>query len=110
MFIRIFIYSTSSDESISIFNQLIEIIKDEINSFLITLNEPYWKIEGIYVLEAEITLKSQLNSEINKKFLDNISDNWIKFGNPVTEVLASKTSENCKYMHEKINLINIIYN
>lgn len=75
MFIRLYIYSNSANVAELIFNKLIEFIKDEIGSFLITLNEPYWRVEGIYVLEAEITLKSGLTFEKNKKFLDNISVN-----------------------------------
>ncbi|WP_433943159.1 hypothetical protein [Paenibacillus sp. SN-8-1] len=44
--------------------------------------------------------------EINN-VLGGISDNWTRFGSPLTELLASDTTENCYFLLDGLKMIDI---
>ena len=67
--------------------------------------EKYWKIEGICVVE--VILEVDNISEF-QNYLKNMADYWIEFGNPIKELLASRTDKNCNFIKEKFNMINVI--
>lgn len=64
---------------------------------------PYWKENGIYIVEIVL----ELHKDILYKFLSEFSDTWLEFGYPVDELLASKNNESCSYMKMGFVLINI---
>ena len=63
----------------------------------------YWKIENVYIIEAII----ELYQDKLKHFLDFFSDTWMELGNPIDELLASKSNEGCTYIRNGFILINI---
>ncbi|MBQ4523076.1 MAG: hypothetical protein IJA10_09025 [Lachnospiraceae bacterium] len=64
---------------------------------------PYWKMENVYIVEMTV----ELSQNTLQFFLESFSDDWLEIGNPVEELLASKTNQGCKYMKEGFVLINI---
>ncbi|MCC3866455.1 hypothetical protein K0040_19760 [Terrisporobacter petrolearius] len=108
MFIRAFIYSNSDDEAQNIFESLIESVKDGIKNKEYIENKPYWKIEGIYVVEVKILFDNKFNKNYNDKLLESICDKWITFGNPIEEVLAYDDDE-CNFIKNGLKMINIFY-
>lgn len=78
-----------------------EIIKKEYQKL-----EKYWKIEGTYLVEVILELNNKISEFRN--YLESIADYWIELGNPVEELLASRTDKNCNYMKEKFIMVNII--
>ncbi len=68
--------------------------------------EKYWKIEGTYLVEVILELNDNISELQN--YLENIADYWIEFGNPVEELLASRTDKNCNYMKEKFIMVDVI--
>ena len=110
MYIRLFAISCNKDEAIHIFNNVISEIKNNnIRSQEIVKNEPYWKIDGVYVVEVDLELASSFSNEQIEVFLYSIADKWVFFGNPINEALASDTTEGCNYLKNGIKMINIIY-
>lgn len=68
--------------------------------------EKYWKIEGTYLVEVILELNDNISELQN--YLENIADYWIEFGNPVEELLASRTDKNCNFMKEKFIMVDVI--
>lgn len=109
MFIRAFIYSNSKDEAQDIFESIIESVKDSIKNKEYIENKPYWKIEGIYVVEVKILFDNKFNKSYNDKLLKSICDKWITYGNPIEEVLACDDNEGCNFIKNGLKMINIFY-
>lgn len=68
--------------------------------------EKYWKIEGTYLVEVVLELNSSLSAF--QKYLESMADYWMELGNPIEELLASRTDMKCNFMKEKFVMINII--
>lgn len=66
---------------------------------------PYWKMEEIYLVEVLI----EMNNKDDKLLflLDSIADNWIKFGNPIEELVASQENPDCQFMRKEFAMVNI---
>ena len=109
MFIRIFTYFKDEYEIKIMIDEIINKQIEIINKVEYITIEPYWKLEGIYKVEAEVDLKLEFTEEIREKFLYSISDKWTYFGNSMEEALASETTEGCNYIKDGINMINIIF-
>lgn len=109
VFIRLFAHSTNEDDSKRIFNEMMDCELDNIDNIEYVAIEPYWKIDGIYKLEANVNFKITFTEKRITKFLDSISDKWTFFGNPVEEALASETTEGCNYIKNGVNMVNIFF-
>ena len=109
MLFRFFIYANAENEARYIYTECIKDIKDNIvNDFYDLIIKPYWKISGIYVLEISIELNIEKGSFW--RFLESMSDSWLKFGSTLAdELLASETSEGCKYMKKGLSMVNIFF-
>jgi hypothetical protein len=107
MFIRLFADYDNEQNTTELFYNILDDLKGYIKDVTITSTKPYWKIEGVYVLEAYINLLHELNEEERRVFLESISDKWLFFGKPVNESLASKTTEDCTYIMNGVYMINI---
>lgn len=109
MLFRLFAYSNDEVEAKSVFESIINDIESSIVYKEYKKIEPYWKIEGIYVVTVRIELHNDFEGENKEDFLKSISDKWITFGNPIDEVLASETTEGCNFIKKGVNMINIFY-
>lgn len=109
MFIRLFTHSSNEEESKKILNEIIDKELQYIDKIEYVTIEPYWKLDGIYIVEVNVNLIVEFNEEKIKDFLQSISDKWIYFGNPLEEALASETTEGCNYIKDGINMINIFF-
>lgn len=107
MLFRFYIYSEKKDKAIEIFEEVIEVIEKNIRKREVIKVEPYWKISGIYVVEALIEPDIFWKDKIFSKFMQSIADVWKEFGNPTDELLASKEMENCVYMRNELSMVNI---
>ena len=107
MFIRLFAECDDKETALDIYRDVMDGMKDNVVNEEIIEVKPYWKIEGIFVVEAEMNLKRELNDEELNQFLASISDKWLRFGEPADEFLASVTTEGCKYMKKGVYMINI---
>ena len=65
--------------------------------------EKYWKIENVYIAEIDI---ASLFNKIDV-LLDNYSDNWLTFGNPVDEYLASDHNAKARYMRKDFLMVQL---
>jgi hypothetical protein len=109
VFIRLFAHSTNEDDSKRIFNEMLSFERDNIDKIEYLVIEPYWKIDGLYKLEANLNFKIAFTEERITKFLNSISDKWTFFGNPIEEALASETTEGCIYIKNGVNMVNIFF-
>ena len=66
-------------------------------------SEKYWKEENVYVVD--IIIDNSFN-DINS-LLNNYSDDWLSFGDPVDEYLASNYNPKAKYMKEGFLLVQL---
>ncbi|WP_238917732.1 hypothetical protein [Clostridium sp. YIM B02555] len=109
MLIRLFAYSNNEVQAKNIFDSITSSINSSIVFKEYKKIEPYWKIEGIYLIEVRIELDKYFKEESMEEFLKSIADKWIVFGNPIEEVLASEATEGCNYIKKGVNMINISY-
>lgn len=107
MYIRLFVYAKFKKVALDIFDNIIE--DYIISSVTINKIEPYWKIEGIYIIEASLDLKYKLKRNNLKIILNKIADKWLFFGDPEDEALASENLKGCNYIKEHVKMINIFY-
>ena len=79
-------------------------IKLYVEKYTLKSTEKYWKISDMYVVRVVIKVRKDKLS----LFFDSLSDTWEEFGWPETdELLASSNNINCKYIKERLSLINI---
>lgn len=109
MLFRLFAYSNNEVEAKIVFDSIISGIESSIANKEYKKIEPYWKIEGIYVVEARIELHKDFNEGKKEEFFRSISDKWTAFGNPVNEILASETTVGCNFIKKGVKMINIFY-
>ncbi|MDE7252850.1 MAG: hypothetical protein K2O32_07910 [Acetatifactor sp.] len=107
MIIRYFVYAQQKDESIEIVEDTLKIIDGDIVLKEYLVIEPYWKIDGMYTVELGIKFNDKTKQI--KSFLDNLSDYWITFGEPVDEILTSQKGQNCYIKDNRIEMINIFF-
>lgn len=107
MFVRLFAECGNQESALEIYRDVMDGLKEEVIKEKIISVKPYWKMNGIYVVEAELDFKNGLSEEKCHAFLTSIADQWLCFGDPPNEVLASVTTEGCSYMKKGVYLINI---
>lgn len=96
-----FVEAKSEEDAIEYISNCIQLYTEE---YVLKSIEEYWKIRGTYVVRFTIKVEKD-NLPL---FLDSLSDVWEEYGCPKTdELLASRNNINCKYIKEKISLINI---
>lgn len=109
MRIRIFINAVTEEEATEVYKRFIDLTNSAIKSEKITRVEPYWKFEDMFIIEAHVLLNCDVYSERFDEFLHKISDKWSFFGIPINEALASATTKGCRYIIDKIEMVNIFY-
>lgn len=107
MFINLYIFADTDNEAKSTVEKIMHNFMHICESYIIHEMKPYWKIAGIYDVDLTLNLKRKLEQNELEKTLLNISDDWLKFGNPPTEYLASDTSENSNYIFDGLKMIVI---
>ena len=107
MFIRLFAYAANEPKSRQIVDNAVKGICDYIDSIEIISCKPYWKISGVYENEVKVVLKNDLTDAQLKTWLNDISDKWLYWGSPANEMLASETTEDCHYIMDGVNMINV---
>lgn len=107
MFIRLYVNAKSKPEARSVLDKVLEIFDPVLQNKEIQKVEPYWKIDGVYVVEMTmLILEGKTEVEINR-ILESIADKWIRFGSNTNELLAFDTTENCNFLLEGLKMINI---
>ena len=106
MFIRLFAECDDKETALDIYRDVMSGMKECVENEEIDV-KPYWKMKGIFVVEAEVDLKRELCEEELNQFLESVSDKWLRFGDPTDEFLASVTTEGCNYMKKGVYMINI---
>ncbi|WP_338751109.1 hypothetical protein [Bacillus sp. FJAT-52991] len=107
MFIRLYLNAKNKDQAQHSINKFLKIFEPITESEQLLKVEPYWKIENIYVAEIDIIPQENYTSKSLNEILYEISDHWIEFGDPVNELLASATDDNCKFIIPEFNMVNI---
>ncbi|MDN4618536.1 hypothetical protein QCD85_10540 [Paenibacillus sp. PsM32] len=107
MFVRLFVNAKSETEARVVLEKVFRIFSPILENKEIKKIEPYWKMDEVYIVEITMLIsENQTESKLNR-ILECIANKWIRFGDPVTELLASDTTENCIFMLEGIKMINI---
>ncbi|MBO4562977.1 MAG: hypothetical protein J5772_05135 [Clostridia bacterium] len=97
---KFFISGISREDAITKVNiSLAEIIGIE---YSIIQCEEYWKIESVYTVLVRIDNKQDIRS-----LLDNYSNHWLSFGNPIEEYLASDHDELASFLREGFLMIQL---
>lgn len=109
MRVRIFINAATEDEVTKVYEKFIDLTKSNIKSEKVIKVEPYWKFEDMFIIETDILLNCDISSDRFDELLQKISDKWSFFGIPVNEALASATTKGCRYIMDKVEMVNIFY-
>ncbi|QVK17664.1 hypothetical protein KHQ81_12540 [Mycoplasmatota bacterium] len=107
MYIRMFTYSKNEYEAKNIFKNMIVDIQYYIKLLKYEKIEKYYKFDNSFLIEVTIELSEEFNQKKAEDFFKSISDFWIMFGQPIDNILASKTTIGCNYMKFDIEMINI---
>ena len=103
MYIRFFVKAGSLKDAKELVNESFGDIENIIMYKKRKSTKPYWKIDGIYIVEFSLKLYKGTWIE----FLKNYSDVWEECGVLVEEFLAAEKIPDCKYMKEGFVFINI---
>lgn len=107
---RLFANTNHSDGAQIIFDSLFEDFKLCFQNIDVLKNEPYWKMDDVFVVEANMEYIGDVTDEQFISFLESIADKWQFFGEIVKEeALASDTMEECNFLKKGVKMINIIY-
>lgn len=107
MFVRLFAACDDGEAALDIYRDALAGMKEYVENENIIDVKPYWKMKGIFVVEAELHLKKEWNGQKLNQFMSSISDTWLRFGDPADELLASVTAEGCTGMKRGVYMINI---
>jgi hypothetical protein len=107
MFVRLYVNSKNECQTQSILEIFIKKFQPILKSQEVQRIEPYWKMENAYVVEIDLSLLDGTNEVELNRVLMSISDKWLKFGSPTNELLASETTEGCKYILNGLKMVNI---
>ncbi len=105
MFIRYFVEADGLKEA----RKTVEESMDEISDIIIYKKrksvEPYWKIDGIYIVEFRVKVREGTLQQ----FLKHYSDLWNEYGEPIGgyNLIATDNIEDCKYIKGKFTFINL---
>ncbi len=102
--IKLFVEANTKEEAQQCVGNIWTELKDCIVQVRVETAEVYWKMEGVYIIQCSLVIKS--NTLIHLQ--DKISDNWLVLGPQGEELLASRTNEKCTYMRDKIVMANIM--
>jgi hypothetical protein len=105
MFLRMHIEAEKKDVVIQIAEKVLSHIQLQSSSKQVI--KPYWKVKGIYVFEVEIVQQPKIIENDIIQALIPIAENWIKFEDPLNEILVSGTADECKIKLPEIKMINI---
>lgn len=106
-----YVYATSEEESKIVCKNILEELNMYIAKIKIMYNIPYWKIEGIYEMSIQIEALIDLIKEDKWiEFLNNITDKWVEYGDPVNEILISRNLEGCNFIRDDVEMINMFLN
>lgn len=100
---RLFVYSNNKKESSNIAEYIVEPLNKYIKKFKYKSNKPYWKIDGMYVVEIKIEFNDKFNENKFNQFLEIISNNWLTLGIQDEELISSNTN------FTELEMINIVF-
>lgn len=93
MFIRIHSESDSRDRALINFSKVLDPINHQIVSQQVLKCEQYWKIDTMYVTEAEVRLTSDFSREDLTAYLETLSANWHVSENPLDAITSKQMGE-----------------
>ena len=107
MFFRLFSYTLDVEKSKKLLYKIIS--KFPFNEVTEHKCEKYWKIENMFVSQAQVKLTQTLHREDINIILKSICDKWSTIGyNPITTLIASSNCDGgCNFFDEKIDTIFI---
>lgn len=90
MFIRIHSNSSEQDHALQVYSKILDVLGSNIVSERVKKVERYWKIDTIFITEAEIELSVNFTKDNQHKFLKELSQNWHIDEDDPLEGLTSK--------------------
>ncbi|MEI6101958.1 MAG: hypothetical protein WCP73_08980 [Eubacteriales bacterium] len=109
MIIKLFVEAENQRYAENELNDAICVFQNKIKVKEITKNEPYWKMSGVYLVEAKIDFIQEITKDFLHRFLNSISDNWQFFGDPVNQAVSSDSADGQTYLQKGIKMINVYY-
>ncbi|MGD6817692.1 hypothetical protein ACQCVE_11565 [Metabacillus sp. 113a] len=107
MFIRLYLNAKSKLEAQSVLQRVLFKFKPILENIEFHKIEPYWKIENVYVVEITISVLKHSSDKEFRGILNSIADKWIEIGDPLTELIASDTTEECNFIIDGLKMITI---
>lgn len=96
-------YSNNKKESKDFTEYTVKPLNNYIKRIKYKSNKPYWKIDGMYVVEIKLEFNDKLNNNNFNEFLKSISDNWSIFGMHNEELMSSDTN------YIELDMINMFF-
>ncbi|MGE7625255.1 hypothetical protein ACQKMD_20235 [Viridibacillus sp. NPDC096237] len=102
----LFVEAVNELEARAVTNKFLEKLQTYIIHSKVEKVETYWKIEGMYVVNLMIIWQKHVTRDGLEEVLSPVADKWIDLGDCL---LASKNDEECTYLLEGIDLVNIYF-
>ncbi len=102
--LRLFVEVANEEQALQYVNKIFEEVASGIIKKKMKLVEKYWKMTGVFVLHYELLVEHKVLVYLQEK----ISDSWMVLGVQGEEIIASRNSENCSCMSDKIVMANIV--
>ncbi len=108
MYLRLFIETENFEFAKNILSTVLNPIDKKVKKLDIVKLEQYWKMEELILLEAEIELHCDLSEHDRGLLIYNIADRVEFRGEPIDEILVSRTMLECNIYIKELYMI-IIY-
>ena len=109
MFVRVFIEADDPHGSKKTCEEVLTELEKYVRKKRYLTNKHYWKIDNVFVLEVDLSLKEKILIQDLEKIILSISDKWKIYGEPVNEVLISNTMYGCNMKNPKVIMVNIFF-
>ncbi|WP_270181066.1 hypothetical protein [Alkalihalobacillus sp. CinArs1] len=93
MFIRVHSVSDSQDHALAVLSKVLEPLSQHVISRHLIKSEQYWKIDMMFVTEAEVSLQDDFSREDLTVYLEKVSENWDVIENPLEAITSTQMGD-----------------
>jgi hypothetical protein len=105
IYLSIFCICNTKEEALDIANEILGEIDTWIGSYEILSNEPYWKIDGWFVVRCRLENTKMMDKQKAQRMLDKISDKW-KW---TLDSACSAVNMGAKFIHPQVQFVDCVF-
>jgi hypothetical protein len=105
IYFSVFCASNTEEKALEISNVILEEINAWIDTYEILSNEPYWKIDGWFVVRYRLENTKMMDKKEAQRMLDKISNKW----EWTQDSACSSVFMGSKFTHSQVQFVDCVF-